>query len=48
MSPHLGGLQISWEALMEFSVPDRNIIIERIEELRDEELDMLKKLHAVK
>jgi hypothetical protein len=42
-SAHIGGLNISWESLMELDSVERDVMIDRLNELRAEEARALKK-----
>jgi hypothetical protein len=48
MSAVSGGLQISWETLMQLPVPDRNIIMQRLDELKEQDFELMKRLHGAK
>lgn len=42
-SPHIGGVALSWNDLMEMDVWDRNVIATRVEELREAEREAIAK-----
>jgi hypothetical protein len=48
MSPFSGGLQITWSELMSMTVKDRDIIAERVKELRDREFELAKQMYQVR
>ena len=48
MSGSIGGLQITWNDLMELPIPDRQALVEAVEDHRKQEQELLKVLHGLK